>query len=124
LKISIGYTTFLIRYLAWKILSTAELDNKSIFIISGTREEHANHIKEKLRELFETKFPFLKLESKYTDYGLKKHGSKSSQPETKTLEDTLKRLTFGLMKVTIRNLGYKTNYFIQLVHMRRNQLVR
>src|SRR5437867_8642591 len=67
----IGLTTFLIRYLAWKILSSSELDNKSIFIISGTREEHANYIKEKLQELFDKKFPLLKLESKYTELWLK-----------------------------------------------------
>jgi len=68
----IGVTTFLIRYLAWKILSSTDLDNKSIFIISGTREEHANYIKEKLQELFDKKFPSLKLESKYTELWLKK----------------------------------------------------
>ena len=68
----IGITTFLIRYLAWKILSCSELENKSIFIISGTREEHANYIKEKLQQLFEKKFPFLKLESKYTELWLQK----------------------------------------------------
>ena len=68
----IGLTTFVIRYLAWKILSTQELDDKSIFIISGTREEHANYIKEKLQQLFEDKFPFVKLESKYTELWLKK----------------------------------------------------
>lgn len=34
----IGLTTFLVRYLAWKILSSSELDDKSIFIITGTRE--------------------------------------------------------------------------------------
>ena len=68
----IGITTFLIRYLAWKILSYSELENKSIFIISGTREEHANYIKEKLQQLFEKKFPFLKLESKYTELWLQK----------------------------------------------------
>ncbi|CAN5442332.1 hypothetical protein BH18THE1_BH18THE1_09680 [soil metagenome] len=68
----IGVTTFLIRYLAWKILSSSELDNKSIFIISGTRLEHANFIKEKLQELFIKKFPFLRLESKFTELSLKK----------------------------------------------------
>ena len=68
----IGITTFMIRYLAWKILSTSELDNKSIFIISGTREQHANYIKQKLQELFIKKFPFLQLESKYTELWLKK----------------------------------------------------
>jgi hypothetical protein len=65
-------TTFIIRFLAWKILSTSELDDKSIFIICGTREEHANYIKEKLQELFEKRFPFLRLESKYTELLLKK----------------------------------------------------
>ena len=68
----IGLTTFVIRYLAWKILSGNQLDDKSIFIISGTREEHANYIKEKLQQLVENKFPFLKLESKYTELWLKK----------------------------------------------------
>jgi len=68
----IGITTFMIRYLAWKILSGSELDNKSIFIISGTREQHANYIKQKLQELFIKKFPFLHLESKYTELWLKR----------------------------------------------------
>ncbi len=66
----IGVTTFMIRYLAWKILSSSELDDKSIFIVSGTREEHANYIKEKLEQLFEN-FP-IRLESKYTELWLKK----------------------------------------------------
>jgi hypothetical protein len=68
----IGLTTFLIRYLAWKILSSSELDDKSIFIISGTREQFANYIKEKLEQLFEKRFSFIKLESKYTELWLKK----------------------------------------------------
>jgi len=67
----IGLTTFIIRYLAWKILSGSDLDNKSIFIISGTREEHANYIKEQLRKLFEKNFPSLQLESRYTELTLK-----------------------------------------------------
>jgi hypothetical protein len=67
----IGVTTFLIRYLTWKILSSSELDNKTIFIISGTREEFANYVKEKMQQLFENKFPLLKLESKYTELWLK-----------------------------------------------------
>ena len=66
----IGVTTFMIRYFAWKILSSSELDNKSIFIVSGTREEHANYIKEKLEQLFEN-FP-VTFESKYTELLLKK----------------------------------------------------
>ncbi|TLX84655.1 MAG: hypothetical protein E6L04_06530 [Thaumarchaeota archaeon] len=62
----------MIRYFAWKILSSSELDHKSIFIVSGTREEHANYIKEKLQQLFEKNFPFLNLESRYTELWLKK----------------------------------------------------
>jgi hypothetical protein len=50
----------------------SELEKKSIFIISGTREQHANYIKQKLQELFIKKFPFLRLESKYTELWLKK----------------------------------------------------
>ena len=60
----------MIRYFAWKILSSSELDHKSIFIVLGTREEHANYIKEKLQALFEN-FP-IRLESKYTELWLKK----------------------------------------------------
>jgi hypothetical protein len=67
----IGITTFIIRYLAWKILYDDELDNKSIFIVSGTREEHANYVKERLKQLFEFTFPDLQLESKYTELWLK-----------------------------------------------------
>ena len=66
----IGVTTFMIRYFVWKILSSSELDHKSIFIVSGTREEHANYIKEKLQQLFEN-FP-VTFESKYTELWLKK----------------------------------------------------
>ena len=66
----IGLTTFMIRYFAWKILSSSELDGKSIFIVSGTREEHANYIKEKLEQLFEN-FP-VRFESKYTELLLNK----------------------------------------------------
>jgi hypothetical protein len=65
----LGITTFLIRYLAWKILSSSELHE--YYIISGTREQHANFIKEKLRQLFEKNFPLLRLESKYTKLWLK-----------------------------------------------------
>jgi hypothetical protein len=68
----IGVTTFIIRYLTWKILHSSELDNKTIFIISGTREEFANYIKEKMQQLFENRFRYLNLESKYTELWLKK----------------------------------------------------
>ncbi len=68
----LGVTTFLIRYLAWKILSSSELNNKSIFIISGTREEFANYVKKKMEQLFERRFPSLILDSKYTELTIKK----------------------------------------------------
>jgi hypothetical protein len=66
----IGITTFIIRYLAWKILFDDLLEDKSIFIVSGTREEHANYVKERLKQLFEFSFPNLQLESKYTELWL------------------------------------------------------
>jgi hypothetical protein len=68
----IGVTTFLIRYLAWKVLYSEELDDKSIFIISGTREEFANYVKKKMEDLFLKRFPTLVLESKYTELWIKK----------------------------------------------------
>ena len=68
----LGVTTFLIRYLAWKILSSSELNGKSIFIVSGTREEFANYVKKKMEQLFERRFPDLVLDSKYTELVLKK----------------------------------------------------
>ena len=68
----LGVTTFLIRYLVWKILSSSELEGKSIFIVSGTREEFANYVKKKMEQLFERRFPDLVLDSKYTELILKK----------------------------------------------------
>ncbi len=68
----IGVTTFLIRYLVWKILYSDELEGKSIFIISGTREEFANYIKTKMEDLFLRRFPNLVLDSKYTELWIKK----------------------------------------------------
>jgi hypothetical protein len=67
----IGLTTFMIYYLTWKILSSSELDHESIFIISGTREAHANYIKEKMAKLFERNFPLLNIYTKYTELVLK-----------------------------------------------------
>ena len=63
----IGVTTFLIRYLVWKILYSNELDGKSIFIISGTREEFANYVKKKMEDLFLPRFPNVVLDSTYTE---------------------------------------------------------
>ncbi|MGB5091016.1 MAG: hypothetical protein WBN72_08745 [Nitrososphaeraceae archaeon] len=67
----IGLTTFIIYYLTWKILSSHGLDHESIFIISGTREAHANYIKEKMAKLFERNFPLLNIYTKYTELVLK-----------------------------------------------------
>ena len=67
----LGITTFLIRYLVWKILFSTQLDGKSIFIISGTREEFANYVKKKMEQLFERRFPAIILDSKYTELVLK-----------------------------------------------------
>ena len=53
----IGVTTFLIRYLVWKILYSNELEGKSIFVISCTREEFANYVKKKMEDLFQRRFP-------------------------------------------------------------------
>ena len=70
----IGVTTFMIRYLVWKILSskTGELDGKSIFIISGTREEFANYVKKKMEDLFLPRFPNIIFDSKYTELWINK----------------------------------------------------
>ena len=67
----IGLSTFMLYYLTWKILSSSQLDHESIFIISGTREEHANYLKEKMAKLFERNFPLLNLYTKYTEMILK-----------------------------------------------------
>ena len=68
----IGVTELVLRYLAWKALSSPnnELDNKSIFIVSGTREDFANHLKERMEKLFDRKFPNVRFESKYTELTL------------------------------------------------------
>jgi hypothetical protein len=68
----IGVTTFIIRYLVWKILYSDELDDKSIFLISGTREEFGNYIKKKMEELFSRRFPDLSFESIDTELWIKK----------------------------------------------------
>lgn len=68
----IGVTTFLIRYLVWKVLYSNELDGKSIFIISGTREEFANYVKKKMEDLFLPRFPNVIFDSKYTELWINK----------------------------------------------------
>ena len=49
----IGLTTFMLRYLAWKILSSTELDHKSIYIVSRTSDESTEKVDAKLKKLFE-----------------------------------------------------------------------
>ncbi len=51
----------------WKILHSNELEGKSIFIISGTREEFANYVKKKMEDLFLSRFPNAEFDSKYTE---------------------------------------------------------
>ena len=48
------------------------MEGKSIFIISGTREEFANYVKKKMEELFVRRFPNVVFDSKYTELNLKK----------------------------------------------------
>jgi len=66
----IGATELILRYLVWKSLSSNELNNKSIFLVSGTREEFSNNIKVRLEKLFERNFPQIKFDSKYTELTL------------------------------------------------------
>jgi hypothetical protein len=68
----LGVTEITLRFLAWECLSTNRLQNKSIFIVSGTREEFANLLKERLADLFQRNYPNLQLESKYTELTLNK----------------------------------------------------
>jgi hypothetical protein len=56
----------------WKILYSNELDGKSIFIISGTREEFANYVKKKMEDLFLPRFPNVVFDSKYTELWINK----------------------------------------------------
>jgi hypothetical protein len=68
----LGITELILRYLAWACLSTNKLENKLIFIVSGTREKFANELKERMEKLFIQNFPNLKLDSKYTELLLNK----------------------------------------------------
>ncbi len=67
----IGMTELILRYLTWKILVNNDLEYKSVFIVSGTFFHHANELKVRMENLFRTKFPFLQLESKFTDLWIK-----------------------------------------------------
>jgi hypothetical protein len=68
----IGVTSLLLRYLAWSCLSSDRLEGKSIFLVSGTRENFSNDIKNRMEKLFERNFPDNKFESKYTELWLNK----------------------------------------------------
>jgi hypothetical protein len=76
----LGLTTFILRYLTWKILFSTELDHKSIYVISGNNVKSNNAIESKLMKLFEKKFPLLKLDSRFTDFWLKKTRIKILDP--------------------------------------------
>ncbi|HEY6950544.1 MAG TPA: hypothetical protein VI146_08025 [Nitrososphaeraceae archaeon] len=77
----IGLTTFMLRYLAWKILSSTELDYKSIFIVAGSGDKSIEMLEKKLKNLFEKRFPLLRLESKFTGLWLKKTWIKVVTPK-------------------------------------------
>lgn len=77
----IGLTTFMLRYLAWKILSSTELDYKSIFIVAGSGDKSIDMLEKKLKNLFEKRFPLLRLESKFTGMWLKKTWIKIVTPK-------------------------------------------
>ena len=62
----IGFTTFLIRYIAYKALVNDELSYKSVFIIAGTRVDFANEIKNKMEQLFPEEYKDVIHDSKYT----------------------------------------------------------
>lgn len=76
----IGLTTFILRYLAWKILYSSELDYKSIYIVSGSSDKSNDKVDRMFKKLFEKRFPLLRLESKFTDLWLKKTWIKVLEP--------------------------------------------
>ena len=58
----IGLTTFILRYLAWKILYSSELDYKSIYIVSGSSDKSNEKVDRILKKLLEKRFPLIRLE--------------------------------------------------------------
>ena len=76
----IGLTTFILRYLAWKILSSSELDYKSIYIVSANPDKSNEKVDRMLKKLFEKRFPLIRLKSKFTDLWLKKTWIKVLEP--------------------------------------------
>jgi hypothetical protein len=67
----IGATELILRYLTWKVLVNNDLEYKSIFIVSGTFQQHANDVKVRMENLFRKNFPLINLESKFTDLWIK-----------------------------------------------------
>jgi len=63
----IGVTELILRYITWRIVRSHELDSKNIFIVSGTKEEFANKLKERLEKLFDRAYPLLRFQSKFTE---------------------------------------------------------
>lgn len=67
----IGATELILRYLTWKVLVNSDLEYKSIFIVSGTFQQHANDVKVRMENLSRKNFPLITLESKFTDLWIK-----------------------------------------------------
>ena len=67
----IGATELILRYLTWKILVNNDLEYKSIFIVSGTYQQHASDVKARMENLFRKRFPSMQLESRFTDLWIK-----------------------------------------------------
>ena len=76
----LGLSTFILRYLTWKILFSSELDYKSIYIISGNEKKSDDNTVLILKKLFEKRFPTLKLDSRFTDLWLKRTRIKILSP--------------------------------------------
>lgn len=87
----LGLTTFILRYLTWKILFSSELDHKSIYVISGNVCNSNHKIDVMLKKLFEKRFPLLKLDSTFTDLWLKKTRIKILDPN-----DTIDFVTYDM----------------------------
>ena len=73
----IGFTTFMIRYLAWKCLVNDDLAKQNIFIATGTEAGFAKELKDKIAELFDRNYSHLRLDVKYNELVLNKTRFKS-----------------------------------------------
>ncbi|MDR4512845.1 MAG: hypothetical protein MRJ93_14190 [Nitrososphaeraceae archaeon] len=62
-------------------MSSNELDGKSIFLVSGTREELSNNIKYVLQDFLKRNFPTYNLNPNILNYGLTIPGSKYFLPK-------------------------------------------